>query len=349
MTCPAAALASLKPRERVLLRLKALIGPAATGKTVFVECLNRVSSGVPGWSHATLAPTLQALRAQGLLTEDLTCAPELLHPLAVEAIDSAEGAAMVEAIRAKLPLDNPQVWDRKLIEDASLRWQRLAVLVNDEEEFQQATNYRHRYSYSTAALPSIFERHFAAVDVGVDWFASRRPAFQVAILAAKADRWIATGVEAPGYPALMDLCRRVASLRAAHYQRLTNFELLAGRLGRLDETLADVPEGTPPDVAPAFRASRALLAGEPKTAVALFAEALKLYRKGVRKRKGGLRVLSASCTCRRCSPPTTRPSIPRSRPRPRRRRAISGSSRCAASWSSPATSRRRRARRCKPA
>jgi hypothetical protein len=145
VTFPAAVLAALKPRERVLLRLKALIGPAATGKTVFVECLSRVSSGGPGWNHATLTPTLQSLRAQGLLTEDLTCTPELLHLLAVEAIDSVEGAAMVEAIRAKLPLDNPQVWDRKLIEDAGLRWQRLAVLVNDEEEFQRAINYRHRY------------------------------------------------------------------------------------------------------------------------------------------------------------------------------------------------------------
>ena len=184
MSSPVAVLASLKARERVLLRLKALIGPAATGKTVFVECLSRVSSGGPGWSHATLTPTLQALRAHGLLTEDLTCTPELLHLLAVEAIDLAEGAAMVEAIRAKLPLDNPQVWDRKLIEDASLRWQRLAVLVNDEEEFQRAINYRHRYSYAAAAPPSIFERHFAAVDVGVNWFASRRAAFQTAILAA---------------------------------------------------------------------------------------------------------------------------------------------------------------------
>ena len=108
VTFLAAALAALQPRERILLRLKALIGPAAIGKTVFVECLSRVSSGGPGWSHATLAPTLQALRAKGLLAEDLACAPELLHPLAVEAINSAEGAVMVEAIRAKLPLDNPQ-------------------------------------------------------------------------------------------------------------------------------------------------------------------------------------------------------------------------------------------------
>ena len=122
---------------------------------------------------------------------------------------------MVEAIRAKLPLDNPRVWDHKLIEDASLRWQRLAVLVNDEDEFRRAINYRHRYSYSADALPSIFERHFAAVDVGVDWFASRRPAFQAAILAAKADRWVATGVGAPDYPALMDLCRGRPQLRAA--------------------------------------------------------------------------------------------------------------------------------------
>ncbi len=288
LASPAAALAALKPRERVLLRLKALIGPAAIGKTVFVECLSRLSSGGPSWSHATLTPTLNALRAQGLLAEDLTCAPELLHPLAVEAINSAEGAAMVEAIRAKLPLDNPRVWDQRLIEDASLRWQRLAVLLNDEDEFQRAIAYRHRYSYSTPALPSIFERHFAAVDVGLDWFASRRPAFRAGILAAKADHWVATGVEPPDYPALMDLCRRTPSLRVEHYQRLTNFELLAGRLGRLDETLADVPEGTPPDLPLAFRASRALLGGDPKAAVALFAEALKLYRKSARKRKGGL-------------------------------------------------------------
>ncbi len=288
MTFLAAALAALQPRERTLLRLKALIGPGAIGKTVFLECTGRVSSGGPLWSHATLAPTLQALRAKGLLAEDLACAPELLHPLAVEAIDSAEGAVMVEAIRAKLPLDNPQGWDRKLIEDASLRWQRLAVLVNDEDEFQRAIHYRPRYHYSTDALPSIFERHFASVDVGVEWFASRRPAFQAAMLAAKADHWIATGVEAPGYPALMDLCRREPQLRAMHYQRLANFELLAGRLDRLGETLADAPGGTPPDLPLAFQASRALLAGEPKAAVTLFAEALKLYRKSVRKRKGGL-------------------------------------------------------------
>ncbi len=225
-----AALAALEPRQRMLLRLKALIGPAATGKTVFVECLGRLAVGGPMWNHATLTPTLNALRAKGLLTDDLACAPDLLHPLAVEAIGSPEGAAMVEAIRAKLPLDNPQVWDRKLIEDAILRWQRLAVLTNDEDAFQRAASYRHRHGYTSAEPPSIFERHFAAVDVGVEWFASRRPAFQAAILAFKAERWIATGVGAPDYPALMDFCRGDPGLRALHFQRLLNFELLAGRL-----------------------------------------------------------------------------------------------------------------------
>ena len=288
MAISSAVLAALEPRQRILLRLKALIGPAATGKTLFVECLDRLAVGGPLWNHATLTPTLKALHAKGLLTEDLACAPDLLHPLAVEAINSPEGSAMVEAICAKLPLDNPQVWDRKPIEDAILRWQRLAVLTNDEDAFQRATSYRHRYSYIPTEPPSIFERHFAAIDVGVEWFASRRPAFQAAILAFKADRWIATGVGPPDYPALMDLCRADPRLRAAHYQRLVNFELLSGRLARLDETLADVPEGIPGDVPLVFRASRALLAGEPKTAVALFAEALKLYRKAARKRKGGL-------------------------------------------------------------
>jgi superfamily II DNA or RNA helicase len=286
VTIPVSALAALNPHERLVLCLKALIGPAATGKIVFMECLERVASGWPGWNRATLTSTLQALRAQSLLTEDLVCAPALLHPLAVEAIDSAEGAAMVKAVRAALPLDGPRMWDRRLFEASHLRWQRLAVLVNDEDEFRRVMNTRQQYNYATP--PSIFERHFADIDVGGDWFASRRPPFQAALLAAGADRWIATGVEAPGHVPLMELCGREPALGAAAFSELTDFELLTGRLGRLADTLSDVPVGVESDLPFAFRGASALLAGDPKAAVALFAEAVKLYRKGARKRKGGL-------------------------------------------------------------
>ncbi|KAA5599514.1 DEAD/DEAH box helicase [Blastochloris sulfoviridis] len=282
----ASALAALGPQERAILRLKALVGPA-TGKTVFADCLNRLSSSKPAWTNKTLTPVLEALREKKLLTDDLACSPDIIHALAVEALDSAEGSAMIAAIRAVLPLEQGNVWDYKAAEISTLRWQRLAVLLNDEDGFQRAIERYRRTSYSVAA-PSIFDQHFAVIDVGADWLASRRPAFQVAILDAKAGRWIGTGVAAPDYPALMERCHQDAQLRAAAFSKLVDFDLLTGQLGRLGQTLADLPEGVPADLPFAFRASRALLAGDPKTAVPLFAEALRLYRKSNRKRKGGL-------------------------------------------------------------
>ena len=285
MTVPDSTLAALNPYERLVLRLKALIGPGATNKTAFVECLQRVAARGPG-SGSLAASTLRALSARRLLTDDFVCAPALLHPLAVEAIDSVEGAAMVEEVRAAMPLEGSRMWDQRIFEANHLRWQRLAVLLNDEDEFVRLMNVRRPYSYARPA--SIFEQYFAEVDVGADWFASRRPFFQAALLSASADRWIATGVEAPGYPALMEHCRGDPVSRAAVFSIITDYELLTGRLRRLGDTLTDIPENVQYDLPSAFRGAHALLSGDPKAAADLFAEALKFYRKGARKRKGGL-------------------------------------------------------------
>jgi len=57
-------------------------------------------------------------------------APAWQHPLAVEVAESADGAATVEAIRAKLSLSGPRMWDRKALLESLPLWQRLAVLTN---------------------------------------------------------------------------------------------------------------------------------------------------------------------------------------------------------------------------
>ncbi|BAS00648.1 DEAD/DEAH box helicase [Blastochloris viridis] len=277
--------AALGPQERAILRLKALIGPA-TGKNVFMNCLNRLSSSKPAWTSKTLTPVLEALREKKLLTEDLACVPGIIHRLAVEVIDSPDGAAMMAAIHATLGQDGGRSWDYRTIETSTLRWQRLAVLLNDGDEFQRAIE-RHGRTFFHTDAPSIFDQHFAGVEVGAEWLASRLPVFQSAILTAKANRWIGAGLGAD-YPSLMEHCHREPGLRAVAFSKMVDFDLLTGQLGRLDQTLADLPKDTPADLPFPFRASRALLTGDPKTAVALFAEALKLYRKSNRKRKGGL-------------------------------------------------------------
>lgn len=277
-------LTALNGPERTVLTVKALVGPA-TGKTLFLNCLNRLGSSRPAWTGKTLAPVLEILRSTGLLTDELVCAPHIAHILAVDALASADGAAMVEAIRATMAQDDRR-WDWKAMETGALRWQRLAVLLNDEEEFRRASDLHRKLTYRPE--PSVFERHFADIDVGADWLASRRPAFQEAILTAKNVRWIATGAMAPDYPLLMDYCRRDPTLRATAFPRVAEFDLLTGNLARLTETIAASPASAEADMLLAYRACATLLSGDPSSAVTLFAEALKLHRKATRKRKGGL-------------------------------------------------------------
>jgi superfamily II DNA or RNA helicase len=275
----------LTPQERTILSLKALIG-TATAKTPFLECLNRLPQTTPAWTSKTLTPVLEDLRGKGLLTDDLACLPALAHPLAVQALASPDGAALIEAIRVALPQDDGRMWDRRSMEENALRWQRLAVLLNDEGAYRQATELHRKRTFDTA--PSVFARHFVAVAVGARWLASRTRTFQVAILLAKAERWLATGTATADFADLVDLCRRDAELRRLAFPMIADFDLLTGQLSRLAETLAAAPDDLQADMAVAFRAAHALLSGNVALSVRLFSDALKLRQKATRKRKGGL-------------------------------------------------------------
>jgi len=278
-------LPTLQPHERTILRLKSLIG-AATGKTVFMDCLNRLPGSSARWSNKTLTAELESLRDRKVLTADFACPPELLHPLAIDALESAEGAAMVEAIRFVLPQDSARTWDRKAMEDATLRCLRLAILTNDEAGYQKAAEFHKKRTYSAA--PSPFEAYFTHITVGKNWLASRTLSFQIAILQAKADHWLGTGIAAPDYAELMELCRNDAGLRHAAFPLLADYHLLTGQLTRLADILAATPENLPPDIPLAYGAARELLTGNVNASLPLFAEAQKLYLKGIRKRKGAL-------------------------------------------------------------
>src|SRR6478752_3548587 len=91
----------LPASPKAVMRLKSLVF-LPTGKTVFLECLTRAGLRAPdskAWSSSALNIVLDDLRRQRLLTDDLACAPVLLHPVAVDAMEAAEGAVLVEAVR----------------------------------------------------------------------------------------------------------------------------------------------------------------------------------------------------------------------------------------------------------
>src|SRR3954470_13277617 len=82
--------ARLPAGPKAVMRLKSLVF-LPTGKTVFLECLTRAGLRAPGskaWSSSALNIVLDDLRRQRLLTDDLACAPVLLHPVAVDAMEA---------------------------------------------------------------------------------------------------------------------------------------------------------------------------------------------------------------------------------------------------------------------
>jgi hypothetical protein len=274
-------LSSLSPVELRILHLKALIG-AATAKTVFVDCLNRVGEA-RSWSNQTLTPVLNSLRARHFLTEILTCQPELMHRLTADAIASAEGFDLVCAVNAILPpdADRSYYYDGPAVQISTARWMRLAVYLNDEAEYTRLQSIRDRYR----DLPDIMIQEFAHVAVGAEWFASRVPFFQRMIVSAKEYGLIATGTVTSDYGALVEICRHSPELEVLCWHIVAGFYVFTLRLDALAEFITVAPDGLSPDLPMVFRAIHALLSGDVANAVPLFGEALVLYRKAHRKRK----------------------------------------------------------------
>ena len=106
---------------------------------MFLECLTRAGLRAPdskAWSSSALNIVLDDLRRQRLLTDDLACAPVLLHPVAVDAMEAAEGAVLVEAVRKGFPAQRSHptyyAYSQPPDPDALRRLIRLAIYANDE-------------------------------------------------------------------------------------------------------------------------------------------------------------------------------------------------------------------------
>ena len=134
------------PHERkALVRLKALIHPAI-GKAPFLEVVRRAGLRLKdgrAYIAASLSAELQALQLRKLLDGALECAPEIMHPVAVEAFADKEAAHLVDAVKAATPKSEREQVNRPpyrylppIDQDFALfRCFRLAIYANDEAEF----------------------------------------------------------------------------------------------------------------------------------------------------------------------------------------------------------------------
>jgi superfamily II DNA or RNA helicase len=276
---------SLKRPERTILHLKALIG-AATGKTVFLECINRINADGPAWTAKNVNALMDDLQAKRLLDDAHACAPDMLHSMAIAAVASPEAEALLQAIKAVLPSEDPRrYYDARSMEANTTRWIRLAALTNDEALYRRLVDLRGRYCRNA---PSAIDQAFSGISVGEEWLATRTQVFQLAIISAKADRLIGTGHLAPDYLSLMEYCRRSPAMQGPAFTLVADFDVLNGHLASLAQLIATPPEGVADDVPLAYAGVHALLSGDVALAVSRFAEALKLYRKASGKRKDRL-------------------------------------------------------------
>jgi superfamily II DNA or RNA helicase len=282
--------ATLSPWQIQILRLKSLVFLPTT-KQAFYSCLNASGLRSPngkGWTHTFLNAALDDLARLKLLTPEFACPPAALHPLAVEAIGSAEGEAMVAAVKREFaipPHYNSYGYVISGTTESNLRLLRLAIYTNDAAAFQAQSAIFEKI-HAPAQLSDVLPGMLMDADVTLDWLTSRHKLIQAAVFDALLVAASARAVPNPALPALI-----------AHYQALTTdpafapirLSLLAHHLrqGQVNDlqrelaataNLAEVPRES-------LAGTIAFLQGDIATALTHYRLALKLHRKVVGKRK----------------------------------------------------------------
>ena len=277
--------------ERTVLRMKALFG-TASGKGVFLDLLRRAGGLAPegpGWTGPVVNQLLEALKGRGLLAENLACPQPLVHVLTVEAVESPEAEPLLAALHAMFPPPTRPSWSySRDIEEATLRWMRLAIYRNDREEYERLAESQDRNLRDVRRVPMMA---FVGQAVDPAWLIARDPTFQVGILQAKVEAWQAFGQAAPNLMVLVDDYRsalRQGTAPAACWPLVCLADLLNGRLTLLAESLVAPPPLPEDGMVQALRGAHALLTARSTEAVAEFAEAQRRYRKFIRKRKAPL-------------------------------------------------------------
>src|ERR1700730_11080082 len=95
----------LLPHQKTALRLTGLVVDQIPRGT-FVQALAATRSRAPdgkAWSGRSVQELLEALRAQGLLESDLTCAAAIRHQIAADAAVGEQGALLIRALARALP------------------------------------------------------------------------------------------------------------------------------------------------------------------------------------------------------------------------------------------------------
>ncbi len=259
-----------------------------TTKSVFIECLTRSGLRAPdgkAWSARSLNPVLDDLLHQQLLTDDLACAPALLHPAAMDAMAAPEGERLAAGVRKSFPARHAGYYysyGQRIDADALRRLIRLAVYAGDEAGF---TGTRDLFDKEVAprGTADLLTLLFSGLPLAAEWLTTRPAPIQLALFDVKLSAFLGTGLPGPDLPEL------IAHFRAAQGKAefaavrpvLLDYDLLAGRLDEVRRGIPDAPDLTRMTLEGAV----AFLEGRNEASLQHYRSALKLHRKQAGKRK----------------------------------------------------------------
>ncbi len=189
---------------KLVLRLKSLVF-LPTSKTAFVDCLARSGLRAPdgrAWSPRSVNVVLEELLGEGLLTEDLACPPALLHPVAIDAMASAD-----DARRGIAAAGDPTGVTRQALEgtaeflggrnEAALHHYRDALKLHRKQAGKRKVflNGVHGLFFLMALLRANDAPLQAEAQAGIDAALSAPSAYAGGFLAMQALLWLAQGLE----------------------------------------------------------------------------------------------------------------------------------------------------------
>ena len=276
----------LPQSKKLMMQLKSLIGHP-TSKAEFTECVRVSGEKMPtghAWLGSSLTPVLDQLRNLGLLTASFACAPELLHPVAVDAASADNASRLIAAVRRALPFQPSGYSYHHQIEPSRVeRLMRLAIYANDATEFASQRALSDQ-KFGDASALGFLAVTYHNVRFNSDWIATRHPVIQAPLLEAKINSFVVTGQAEPEILDLIALARRQQDqdgFAGARIQ-LLRYDLLAGRLDDVRQATPAIDEA---DERLAPQAAVAFLEGRNDTALEHYREALKLRRKRLGRRK----------------------------------------------------------------
>jgi superfamily II DNA or RNA helicase len=276
---------------KLLVRLKSLIF-AATTKNEFIDCLRATGLRAPDdkmWQPQAVSAMLDNLLGQGLVTVNFACSPALLHLVAVDATASEDAATLAAAIRKVFPAQGLSSYYyasyQATARDSMYRLIRLAIYTNDQANFIANRELCDR-TFGLHRTAMFLATTFHDVPLQADWIATRPDAIQAALLQAKLDAFIVTGV------AGSEMLATIAHAQKQQGQpgfadlpgQLLRCDLLAGRVDSLRDALATI-EDSAGDRRQALEGAVAFLEGRNDAALLSYRDALKLRRKRLGRRK----------------------------------------------------------------